>query len=144
MTQIGQKWHDLWIQFSYFKSWDKQMLKNAYNPLFQLLLYKIFFKLLLTGYNQIASHANPKLEPSEGIVIVGSISCDTRMETFKSSKTHKYKILKRNAKNSIYSHFCLISRSYLVSGPKSSWSRVRHFCIAARAWASSSSTLKHF
>ncbi len=32
----------------------------------------------LNGYNQIASHANPKLEPSEGIVIVGSISCNTR------------------------------------------------------------------
>ncbi len=36
----------------------------------------------------------------------------------------------------------LISHSYLVSGPKSSWSKVRHFCIAARA--SSSSTFKHF
>ncbi len=37
---------------------------------------------------------------------------------------------------------CLISHSYLVFGPKSSWSRVRHFCIATRA--SSSSTFKHF
>ncbi len=36
----------------------------------------------------------------------------------------------------------LISHSYLVSGPTSSWSRVRYFYIAARA--SLSSTFKHF
>ena len=35
----------------------------------------------------------------------------------------------------------IISHSYLVSGPKSSWSRLKHFCIAVRA--SSSSTFKH-
>ena len=35
----------------------------------------------------------------------------------------------------------LISHSYLVFGPKWSWSRLRHFCIAARA--SLSSTFKH-
>ncbi len=58
----------------------------------------------LNGYKQIIAPANPKLEPSEGIVIVGSISCNTRMETFKSSKKSKYKILKGNAKNSIHSY----------------------------------------
>ena len=35
-----------------------------------------------------------------------------------------------------------ISHSYLEFGPKSSWSRLRHYCIAA--WASSSSTFMHF
>ena len=58
----------------------------------------------LNGYNQIASHANPKLEPSEGNVIVGSISCNTRFETFKSSETNQYEILKGNAENNIYSY----------------------------------------